>query len=91
MREEDLSNIMDDLIQIEEDRAFLVEQRKKGRPGCMLGIDRALYGRETRRAQREEAEFRRGEEERQRISQGSSDDEIANNPPSQTPKRRKLN
>lgn len=28
-----------DMIHIDENKLFLLSQRKKGRPGCMLGID----------------------------------------------------
>lgn len=34
------------IIQIKEDRLFLENQRKRGRPGCMYGIDRKLTERE---------------------------------------------
>lgn len=61
--EEDFIAVLDDLfdishanamemIKIAEDREFLTLQRQKGRPGCMTGIDRALYDMEQRRAQR---------------------------------------
>lgn len=35
-----------DLISIEEDRAFLVAQRQKGRIGSLLGIDKKKYKKE---------------------------------------------
>lgn len=44
-----------DLIENEEDRQFLLSQRKEGRPGAMLGVDRALAVREARSAARAEA------------------------------------
>lgn len=50
------------LIPIEEDRVFLKMQREKGRPGCMAGIDRALFERETRRMERDHEELRKQEE-----------------------------
>lgn len=31
-------------IKIDEDRQFLINQKKKGRPGCMIGVDMILYG-----------------------------------------------
>jgi len=44
--EEDLDKLFDiahsnslDLMKIELDKAFLISQRKLGRPGCMLGVD----------------------------------------------------
>lgn len=40
----------------EEDKAFLVMQRQKGRPGCMAGIDMVLYAREKRSKERCEKE-----------------------------------
>lgn len=41
-------------IRIEEDKQFLVNQKKKGRPGCMAGVDMKLYVREVRSFQRQE-------------------------------------
>lgn len=52
-------------IRIEEDKAFLLSQREKGRPGCMIGVDMTLYGRERRaqeRREKEEARKRKHEE-----------------------------
>jgi hypothetical protein len=37
------------IIKIEEDREFLIAQRKPGREGCMLGVDTKLSQKETRR------------------------------------------
>lgn len=53
-------------MRIEEDKRFLEMQRKKGRPGCMVGVDNVLYGREKRaqaRAEREEERKRKHEEQ----------------------------
>lgn len=41
-----------DLIKIEEDRQFLINQRVKGRKGCMSGVDVNLKKREERREKR---------------------------------------
>lgn len=47
-------------IRIEEDKQFLIMQRQKGRPGCMLGTDMNSYGREKRSSERrEKEEFRK--------------------------------
>lgn len=43
-------------IRIEEDKQFLIKQRQKGRPGCMIGVDMKLYEREKRTRQRKEKE-----------------------------------
>lgn len=50
------------LIRINEDREFLLLQRQKGRPGCMLGIDLKLTGVEARKGDRlqKEIELREG-------------------------------
>lgn len=36
------------MMKIEEDKKFLLMQREKGRPGCMLGTDRNLTKKENR-------------------------------------------
>lgn len=41
---------------VEEDKNFLLMQRQNGRPGCMLGVDMKLYGREKRSQQRKQNE-----------------------------------
>lgn len=41
------------LIKINEDKEFLILQRQKGRPGCMLGTDVKLAGIEKRKHNRE--------------------------------------
>ncbi|XP_076679283.1 uncharacterized protein LOC143374755 [Andrena cerasifolii] len=48
------------MMNIENDRLFLLSQRQKGRPGSMIGVDRNLTEREQRKTIRqEEAEIRR--------------------------------
>lgn len=50
----------------EEDKEFLKMQRQPGRPGCMIGIDMALYGREERsriRKEKQDARQKKHEEE----------------------------
>ncbi|CAI6353318.1 unnamed protein product [Macrosiphum euphorbiae] len=61
--EEQLDNLFDlshanalNLIKIEEDKQFLLRQREKGRPGCMLGTDMKLAGIEKRKATLKENE-----------------------------------
>jgi len=46
-------------IKIEEDKQFLLKQRQKGRPGCMLGIDMRLTGVQNRKICRQEEEEKR--------------------------------
>lgn len=64
-REKELSEKFDDLfdvahanaldmVNMEEDKLFLMNQRKKGRPGSMLGSDRVLAKKEDRKRLREE-------------------------------------
>ena len=43
-------------IKIEEDKLFLLSQRKKGRPGSMIGSDHILYRKEQKKAFRKEQE-----------------------------------
>lgn len=50
-------------MKIEEDKLFLLEQRKPGRPGCMIGVDRKLAGIEARRECREKKEEERKKRE----------------------------
>jgi hypothetical protein len=42
-----------ELISLEEDKQFLINQRKKGRPGSMYGIDMKLSQKEKTLAQKE--------------------------------------
>lgn len=42
------------IIKIEEDKIFLLMQRRKGRPGSMLGVDKKLYIAELQKSAREE-------------------------------------
>jgi len=48
-----------DLIQIQEDKEFLISQRQKGRPGSMVGRDMCLARREERVAKQLELETSR--------------------------------
>lgn len=61
---EEFVNSLDDLfdiasvdalekVKLDEDRKFLMQQRQRGRPGCMIGVDRVLAGREARAMERE--------------------------------------
>ena len=47
-------------IKIEEDKLFLISQRKKGRPGSMSGGDRKLLKRERNQASRNDQKESRG-------------------------------
>ena len=47
------------LIKNEEDRQFLLLQRKPGRPGYIAGVDKESAAVEKRKAEREEAEAKR--------------------------------
>lgn len=49
-------------IKIEEDKLFLMNQRKKGRQGCMIGIDRKLAGIEKRKENRDKIMEKRRKE-----------------------------
>lgn len=61
-KEEAFKSALDDLFDVarqdalqnmcEEDKQFLLQQRKKGRPGCMAGVDMKLVRREERRQNR---------------------------------------
>lgn len=46
-------------MRIEEDKKFLIMQRKKGRPGCMAGVDMVLSARERRSAERQQQQCAR--------------------------------
>lgn len=48
-----------DMLNTEEDKLFLIHQRKKGRPGSIVGCDRALLEKEKRKILRQEEEKRR--------------------------------
>lgn len=67
---EEFTNQLDDLFDIAhqdaltllknpEDRDFLLAQREKGRRGCMGPVDSKLAAQETRKAQRQDAEYNR--------------------------------
>jgi hypothetical protein len=47
------------IIKIEEDRQFLISQRKPGREGCMIGVDHKLSMQEKRKSERDEKTERR--------------------------------
>lgn len=47
-----------DTIKIKEDKLFLINQRKKGRPGSMIGGDQVLADKEKRKVRRQEIENR---------------------------------
>lgn len=60
---EEMNNLFDiaaadalNIIKIEEDRLFLLSQRKKGRVGVMIGSDRTLFEKEKRSNLRREKE-----------------------------------
>lgn len=70
--ETEFLNVLDDLFDIaavdaltqiknEEDKAFLITQREKGRRGCLIGIDRKERKREEKRQERIDAEEKRKE------------------------------
>lgn len=48
-----------EIIKISEDREFLIRQREKGRPGCMIGVDESLAQKERRRFKRLQQEEER--------------------------------
>lgn len=51
-------------IRIEEDKQFLIMQRQKGRPGCVIGADMNLYRKEERtRKRRKKEELRKQKHE----------------------------
>lgn len=68
-KEGDFKSSFDDLFDIahqdalakisEEDKQFLLNQRKKGRPGCMGGVDMKNVSAEKRKAARQEAAMTR--------------------------------
>lgn len=59
-----------DLIRIEEDKEFLRQQKLKGRPGSMIGVDTNLAAKEKRSCDRLEEEESR-KRKHQEISQQS--------------------
>lgn len=56
-------------MKIEEDKQFLEMQRKTGRPGCMVGVDMTLYGREKRADERRAKEHERKRKHQEEMSQ----------------------
>lgn len=59
------------MISIEEDKQFLINQRKKGRPGSMYGIDLEEFQRTTRIMERREADLMRKEQSDRAVEQMS--------------------
>lgn len=47
------------LMKIEEDKNFLNTQRQKGRPGCMIGVDKKLFTQENNKEKRINADNER--------------------------------
>lgn len=45
------------MMKSEEDKEFLLKQRERGRPGCMLGVDLKLAPTEERKLQKERAKI----------------------------------
>jgi len=41
-----------EMITIEEDKNFLIFQRKKGRPGAMRGVDKKLFKKDVKFAEK---------------------------------------
>ena len=60
-------------MKIEEDKRFLIEQRKKGRVGSMLGVDWRLANREARSRLRKEKEEARELKHREALEMDSSE------------------
>lgn len=72
-------------IKIPEDKIFLLEQRKKGRPGSMLGIDKKLVGKEKRKVKRMQEEYNRKQKNLKRLPasdalKSDDDDSIMEHP-----------
>ena len=63
------------LMTIEEDKEFLLLQRKEGRPGTMMGVDEKLSRLEKRRLERVESEERR--KKRCKIEKLKSEETVA--------------
>lgn len=59
------------LIKNPEDRDFLIAQRDKGRRGCMGAVDKILAAKETRRAQKQQVEYNRLQQVKQKESAAS--------------------
>lgn len=60
------------IMRNEEDKQFLLLQRQKGRPGCMVGVDKTIYEREKRALQRREKEEERREKYERSLQQPGS-------------------
>uniref|UniRef100_A0A8D8XUC3 Uncharacterized protein n=1 Tax=Cacopsylla melanoneura TaxID=428564 RepID=A0A8D8XUC3_9HEMI len=50
------------IMKVEEDKQFLLQQRQKGRPGSMIGVDLKLLRAEERRERRKSALMKRQDE-----------------------------
>jgi len=48
-----------ELIENEEDKLFLESQRKKGRPGCMVGVDMVLLEQQNKKEKEDKLQRRR--------------------------------
>jgi len=77
--EDSLNNLFDiahanalNIIKINEDKEFLLMQRKNGRPGCMLGIDMKLTTAELKKAAQEEKELQRKKKQYSEIADTSN-------------------
>lgn len=57
-----------DKIRIVKDRQFLEMQRQKGRPGCMAGVDMALWDREKKAQERKDKEAARKRKHEEEMS-----------------------
>lgn len=78
-KEEDFKSTFDDLFDVahqdalakigEEDRKFLLLQRKKGRPGCLMGVDMKFLRAEKRKELRKVAEMSRLEKSKKNIGE----------------------
>lgn len=55
-------------MKIDEDKQFLEMQRQKGRPGSMIGVDMALFGREKRAQERHDKEVERRRKHEEEMS-----------------------
>jgi hypothetical protein len=57
------------MIKIDDDRQFLIAQRRKGRPGAMMGYDKKLENIEKRKRKRTEAFEEQEQREKKRRSE----------------------
>ena len=59
------------LIQIEEDKLFLENQRRKGRPGSMIGTDRVVFEQEKKQAIRKAQQESRQMQYEMNVAEGT--------------------